>query len=151
MPTRTIDEAQLLALHAEGKTPAEIARLMDLPRSTVRERLKKRAQATDSPPIESTHLPLEKIRGGADHAPHALQELLAWWQERKVALQKSNDASRQTERCTFHVEKRWLAAIKRRADLDALTYTQIVNDAFRQYFERESGHRVNIASTRGHR
>jgi hypothetical protein len=54
----------------------------------------------------------------------ALQELLAWWQERKGAIEKSNDANRQTERCTFHVEKRWLAAIKRQADLDALTYTQ---------------------------
>jgi hypothetical protein len=39
------------------------------------------------------------------------------------------------ERPTFHVERRWIEAIRRQADLDGFTYTQIVNEAFRQYFE----------------
>jgi hypothetical protein len=47
----------------------------------------------------------------------------------------SSDTSRETERTTFHVEKRWIEAIRRQADLDGFTYTQIVNEAFRQYFE----------------
>jgi hypothetical protein len=44
-------------------------------------------------------------------------------------------SSRQTERITYHVEQRWIEAIRRQADLDGFTYTQIVNEAFRQYFE----------------
>ena len=65
----------------------------------------------------------------------ALQELVAWWQSRKITLAHATHTSRQTERITFHVEQRWIEAIHRQANLDDLTYTQIVNKAFRQYFE----------------
>jgi hypothetical protein len=65
----------------------------------------------------------------------ALQEIVAWWEGRKATLEQASDASRQTERITFHVEQRWIDAIRRQADLDGFTYTQIVNEAFRQYFE----------------
>jgi hypothetical protein len=64
-----------------------------------------------------------------------LQELITWWQERKTNLHQASDASRKTERTTFHVEQRWIDAIRRQADLDSLTYTQIVNEAFRKYFQ----------------
>jgi len=40
------------------------------------------------------------------------------------------------ERTTFHVERRWIEAIRRQANLDGLTITQVVNQAFRQHFER---------------
>ena len=33
-----------------------------------------------------------------------LQELAAWWEGRKATLDQANDASRETERTTFHVE-----------------------------------------------
>jgi hypothetical protein len=39
------------------------------------------------------------------------------------------------ERPTFHVKRRWIEAIRRQADLDGSTITQVVNEAFRQYFE----------------
>jgi hypothetical protein len=65
-----------------------------------------------------------------------LQELVTWWQDRKATLVQASDASRQTERMTFHVEQRWIEAIRRQADLDGLTITQVVNEAFRQHFER---------------
>jgi hypothetical protein len=65
----------------------------------------------------------------------ALQDIVVWWQSRKATLEQAQDASRQTERITFHVEQRWIEAIRRQADLDGFTYTQIVNEAFRQYFE----------------
>jgi hypothetical protein len=48
-----------------------------------------------------------------------------------------SDASRKTERTTFHVEQRWIEAIRRQADLDHLSITQVVNEAFRRYFERK--------------
>jgi hypothetical protein len=64
-----------------------------------------------------------------------LTEIVAWWQERKATLHQASDASRETERTTFHVERRWVEAIRRQADLDHLTITQVVNEAFRQHFE----------------
>ena len=76
----------------------------------------------------------------ADH-PEALSgdlaELVAWWNDRKAVIHQASDASRQTERTTFHVEHRWIEAIRRVADLDNQTMTQIVNDAFRQYFSQK--------------
>ena len=64
-----------------------------------------------------------------------LEGLPAWWRERQAALQQANDASRETERITFHVERRWVDAIRRQADYDHLTITQVVNEAFRQHFK----------------
>jgi len=57
--------------------------------------------------------------------------------ERKTTLLRAQDEGRETRRVTFFVEKRWEEAIRRQADLDGLTYTQIGNEAFRQYFERK--------------
>ena len=64
-----------------------------------------------------------------------LTELVTWWQERKATLHQASETSRETERTTFHVERRWIEAIRRQADLDHLTITQVVNEAFRQHFE----------------
>ena len=64
-----------------------------------------------------------------------LTEIVIWWHERKATLHQASDASRETERTTFHVERRWVEAIRRQADLDGLTITQVVNEAFRQHFE----------------
>jgi hypothetical protein len=43
----------------------------------------------------------------------ALQEIIAWWEGRKTTLKQTTDASRQTERITFHVEQHWIDAIHR--------------------------------------
>ena len=64
-----------------------------------------------------------------------LEELVVWWRDRKVTLAQASDATQETERITFHVERCWIEAIRRQADLDGLTITQVVNHAFRRYFE----------------
>lgn len=63
-----------------------------------------------------------------------LQEMLAWWRARKETVQAANDASRETERITFHVERRWIELIRRQANLDGRTITQVVNQAFMAFF-----------------
>jgi len=65
-----------------------------------------------------------------------LEELVAWWQDRKAILTQASDSTQETERITFHVERRWIEAIRRQADLDGLTITQVVNKVFRDHFER---------------
>ena len=64
-----------------------------------------------------------------------LQELVIWWQGRKDTLAQACDTTQETERMTFHVERRWIEAIRRQADLDGLTITQVVNQAFRHHFD----------------
>jgi hypothetical protein len=95
---------------------------------------KKRTEATPAPEM-STQGPPSIYEDVVIGLIPALQEMVAWWQDRKATLEHASDASRQTERITFHVEQRWIEAIRRQADLDGFTYTQIVNEAFRQYFE----------------
>jgi hypothetical protein len=151
MAIRQIDEAHLLALHAEGKNHSDIANIMGIPRSTVRDRLNKLARLSlgadtstesghvvyaETPPhttVSDNAVPMSRPDG--DNLT-VLAEMVVWWQERKAALAKAQDGNRATERTTFHVEKRWLNAIRRLADLDGLTHTHIVNEAFRHYFER---------------
>jgi DNA-binding XRE family transcriptional regulator len=65
-----------------------------------------------------------------------LQELAQWWRARREALQ--DGTGRDTERVTFHVEQRWIAAIRQRADQDGTSITHVVNQAFRQFFQERS-------------
>jgi hypothetical protein len=64
----------------------------------------------------------------------ALPELLDWWQRRQETRAAAVEGDRQTERVTFHVEKRWIDAIRRQAGLDHATITQIVNRALQAFF-----------------
>ena len=63
-------------------------------------------------------------------------ELIDWWRERTAAIARASDASRRPERMTLHVERRWVRALRRKAALDDMTISQVVNEAFRHYFER---------------
>ena len=167
MASPQIDDLQLSSLVAEGLSQNEIARRLGVPRSTIRNHLKKlelpvpyespAPPPADGPDPQSTQSIHDVYSESAEGIPDVytettqsipdvykdmlvtmmndLQEVVVWWQERKATLQKASDATRETERTTFHVERRWIDAIRRQADLDGLTYTQIVNEAFRRYFE----------------
>jgi hypothetical protein len=137
MAPSPIDDTQLRTLYAQGHSQRAIARLLDAPKSTVAQHMKKLGlspAAGATPPVSTQGTP-QVHNTSIDAIMPVLHELVAWWQERQAALLQTQDASRQTERATFHVEKRWIDAIRRQADLDGTTYTQIVNEAFRKYFE----------------
>jgi hypothetical protein len=68
----------------------------------------------------------------------ALPELLDWWQRRQETRAAAAEGARQPERVTFHVEKRWIDAIRRQADLDNATMTQMVNRALQAFFTDRS-------------
>ena len=67
-----------------------------------------------------------------------LQALLAWWRDRQRLVQDAAAPERQLERQTYHIEKRFIEAVRREADLTGESYAAIVNRAFVQYFARKS-------------
>jgi hypothetical protein len=62
-----------------------------------------------------------------------LQDILEWWRARKRVLQ-GDETHHETQRQTYHVEKRHIEAIKRAADLEGVSIMEIVNRAFKQFF-----------------
>ena len=133
MDRTSLTDAQLKTLYEEkGLSPGEIAQRTGIPKSTLTARIKalrltrQRAPATSTPDVHMGTLTPPQIA--------ALPELLDWWQRRQETLAAAAEGDRQTERVTFHVEKRWIDAIRRQADLDHATITQIVNRAFQAFF-----------------
>ena len=135
-----ITDAELQQLLNEGLSQNEIARRTGIPRSTLRNRLKKLGipqvytgvQSEGTPDVyQSTQTQDEDLESNED-----LRELLEWWKARKHALQIRDDLYQETERKTYHVQKRYIEAIQRESDLEHVSITEIVNRAFAYYFNR---------------
>jgi hypothetical protein len=62
------------------------------------------------------------------------QEMLAWWKGRRLDTQEATAPGQALERATFHVQRRYIEAIKREAAVEGATIAAIVNRAFRKYF-----------------
>ena len=124
-----ITDAELQKLLSEGLSQTEIARRTGLPRSTLRRRIKK---------LNAFNAYLSNPT--LDQDPEAnsdLRELLEWWNVRKRALQIREDLHQETERKTYHIQKRYIEAIERAADLEHVSITEIVNRSLGYYFHRE--------------
>src|SRR5439155_23824763 len=67
-----------------------------------------------------------------------LHRMLDWWQARQRLVQDAAAPERQLERQTYHIEKRFIEAVRREADLTGESYAAIVNRAFAQYFAGRS-------------
>ena len=135
------DETLLRDFHAQGFSQRTMARLLNLSPSTVAKRLTQLGLSApvDPPPRVST---TRRPHGHPEiPAPmlNDLRELVDWWRGRREALQPSPDASRKTERVTLDVEQRWLEALRRQAELDGTTMTQVVHQVFQAFFaEKEA-------------
>ena len=136
-----ITNAELQQLIGEKISQNEIARRTGMSRSTLRRRIKKLStpQAPTDTPYESTPKVYTGIQTAVEFAESwdEFQEMLAWWRERKRALQTGADTEQETERKTYHVQKRYIEAIERASDLEHVSITEIVNRAFGYYFNRE--------------
>jgi hypothetical protein len=64
--------------------------------------------------------------------------MLTWWRARQQQGQDADAPERKLERQTYHVEQRFIAAVKREADLTGESYAAVVNRAFAQYFAGRS-------------
>ena len=88
------------------------------------------APRVQSPPAAlSSHLMEELTAVWPD-----LQALAHWWQERQHLVQEAETPDRKLARQTYHVEQRYIDAVKREADRTGESYAAVVNRAFARYF-----------------
>ena len=127
---REIDEHHLQELLEQGLSEREIARQTNIPRTTLQRRIAKlNIQSTPIGTPQCVPIAAELAASWDD-----LQEMIVWWRERKQLAQTSSDPERETERKTYHVERRHIDAIERAADLERVSITEIVNRAFQHFF-----------------
>lgn len=146
MAAPQFDEAKVRALHEQGHSQRAIAKMLGIPRTTLVTRMRAMGLSPDPQRPESIPDAYIEVKESTPYVhtsiPHGMledfEELVVWWRQRKALLHDTADGSRKTERITFHVEQRWIEAIRRLADLEHLTYTQIVNQAFQQFFTHKS-------------
>ena len=137
-----VDQKQLRKLLAEKLPQREIARRLNIARSTLQRMIKGMdaevpAQASASasgngvPVVDTGQLtPAE-----AEAVRTDFWELIEWWRERK--LQRVYESTpRETARQTYHVEKRYIRLIHREAEAEGVSITEVVNRAFRAYFDK---------------
>ena len=138
----TITDAELQQLLNEGLSPTAIAQRTGIPRLTLRRRIAE----LDAPHMDTgvSNEGTSNLYDSTQISKHAietedteLQELLAWWRERKRALQTAGDTEQETQQQTYPVQKRYIEAIQRAADLEHTSIMEIVNRAFGYYFNRE--------------
>lgn len=141
---REIDDTQLRQLIEQGLSQREIARRLDIPRSSLQDHLKRqqvvpvhRGTPTviprggrGSPEVDLSLPPAELDTIKAD-----LLEVAAWWRARKMRRVDPPGGPRKTQRQTWHVDQRWIAQVKEMADAEGVPQAEIVDRAFRQYFE----------------
>jgi DNA-binding Lrp family transcriptional regulator len=131
-----ISDAELQQLLNERLSQNEIAKRTGIPRSTLRRRF----QEMGVPKVhKGVHLGLSMGTPppvAITEAWDELTELLDWWRARKRALQMDEDTEQETERKTYHVQKRYIDAIQRASDLEHVSITEIVNRAFSHYFNQ---------------
>jgi hypothetical protein len=63
-----------------------------------------------------------------------LQAIAHWWQERQRLAQQDEAPERKLTRQTYHVEQRYIDAVKREADRTGESHAAVVNRAFARYF-----------------
>jgi hypothetical protein len=137
-----VNEKQLRKLLAEKLPQREISRRLNIPRGTLQRIIKgldapvpAQALASDSgnglPMVDTGKLtPAE-----AEAVRMDFWELIGWWRERK--LQRVYEGTpRETARQTYHVETRFIRLIHQKAEGEGVSITEVVNRAFKAYFER---------------
>ena len=63
-----------------------------------------------------------------------LQAIAQWWQERQRLAQQDDTPDRKLTRQTYHVEQRYIDAVKQEADRTGESHASVVNRAFARYF-----------------
>ena len=67
-----------------------------------------------------------------------LTQLVDWWRVRKAFFDRAQDPTWETELKTYHVARPYIDMIKRQAERECCTITEIVNRALQQFFASET-------------
>jgi hypothetical protein len=143
---RNIDEKRLRKLLATGKSQREIAGELGIPRTSLQKVIKqldgspaaKTPAAAPSVPAVSplvvdmgtlTPAELEAVRSD-------FWEMIGWWRDRRLK-QVHARTPRDTARQTYHVERRYIELIREEAEAEGVSIMEVVNRAFRAYFQRQ--------------
>lgn len=138
-----IDEKRLRRLLAQGKSQREIAQALKIPRSSLQRVIKNLDGSSSlnplspapviSPPVvdTSTLSPAE-----LDSVKSDFWEMIQWWRDRKLKVVTAS-TPRDTQRQTYHVERRYIELIKHESETEGVSITEVVNRALRLYFERK--------------
>jgi IS30 family transposase len=141
MPDTTEDDVP--ALLAQGMSQRAIAKQLKIPRTTI-QRIIARQRGVPARPAPEVHAGIATIMPGEDMAPlerftpdmrFDLVEIVEWWRQRKKIAQEYAGTPRETKRMTYHVEPRYIDLIAEYAKAEGVSITDIVNRAFRQFFE----------------
>jgi IS30 family transposase len=141
MPEITPEEID--ALLAQGMSQRAIAKQLNIPRTTL-QRLIARQNGLPTRPAREVHtgitsvVPVEEVAptdGFTTDMRFDLIEMIEWWRQRKKIAQEYAGTPRETVRMTYHVEPRYVEWIKEFAKSEGVSITDIVNRAFRQFFE----------------
>jgi hypothetical protein len=135
------DERRVWQLKQAGASQREIERQTGIPRTTVQRILQRpripevyqggpHESSPQVPAVTSEPAPLTTL----DSIKTDLLELVDWWRARKMRRVDSG-TPRETQRWTVHVDKRWIDVVKVAADVEGVSQAEIVDRAFRQYFE----------------
>ena len=143
MPRRKSVEIDLETAHrlkAQGIPPAEIARQLKLPVSTLKDHLKRTLPARTTDVYNGSPTEVHKRGATNVHIDIPLsdladfQEMLAWWRRRKHLLSAANESPAPTERWTLHIEKPFIEKIKAEAEAEHVTVTEVINRIIRHYY-----------------
>ena len=94
---------------------------------------------TDEPEVAPRLTPLQAAFSPALAAELAalwpdLQALASWWQQRQHLAQEDESPDRKLVRQTYHIEQRYIEAVRRESDRTGESYAAVVNRAFARYF-----------------
>jgi hypothetical protein len=140
--TLEIDEQRVRRLLAQGKSQREIAQALKIPRTSLQRLIKtldgssslhplSLAPALSPPVVDTGTLSPAEL----DAVKSDFWEMITWWRDRKLkAVQASTP--RDTQRQTYHVERRYIELIKHEAETEGVSITEVVNRALRMYFEK---------------
>ena len=137
-----IDEQRVRRLLAQGKSQREIAHALKIPRTSLQRLIKtldgsssltplSPAPAINPPVVDTSTLSPAEL----DAVKSDFWELITWWRDRKLKAVQAR-TPRDTQRQTYHVERRYIELIKHEAETEGVSITEVVNRALRMYFER---------------
>ena len=158
-PTPTRATPRRRALQAQHKTPSPAISVPEvhqsppaiLPASERPEDLPVHETLLPAPPEVSYSLPTPPGADAPEVAPRAaslspdlaaeltavwpdLQALAHWWQERHHLAQEDDGPECKLVRQTYHIEQRYIEAVRRESDRTGESYAAVINRAFARYF-----------------